>query len=1416
MPELCPVCGVALPPQAAAGLCPGCLLKGGLDGSAPRLTGAREPRAATGWSTGQNGAGALATLAATVGPLPRVLLRDTDVDAGPEPPLVRPASTELPDPADRPMRLQLLGEIARGGMGVILKGRDTELGRDLAVKVLLEAHRDRPEMVHRFIEEAQIGGQLQHPGIVPVYELGAFADRRPYFAMKLVKGRTLADLLAARTDPAQDRPRLLATFLAVAQTVAYAHARGVIHRDLKPSNVMVGSFGEVQVMDWGLAKVLPRGGIVADAEAGEAPVHETLIATVRSDGDSDADRSQAGSVMGTPAYMAPEQARGEVARVDERADVFALGSILCEVLTGQPAFTGRSAAAIQRQAARGDLAGALARIDACAVDAELRALVRDCLAAEPEDRPRDARAVAEWVSGYLASLQERMRQAELARAAEAARADAERHRRKLALALAASVLALLTLGGGASWWVVQDRRDRAARFDLALREAEVLRDQAAADPEGDVARWREARRALKDVADRLGRGAALPAPALGRLAALQRQVEQGEAAAKADRRLVARLEEIRGTLDLDEKADGAFSAAFAAAGLDPEHLATEEFVRRLSARPMGVARAAAEALDAWFLIRTSQGREPRAPGKRITGQELIDAARSIDPDPWRRGLREALARGDMEACRKLADDPACPAQGPAIQWLLALGLDILGDHARAIETLGAAAQRYPDDYWINTGLGTALLGTRRFGPGAGDSERILGYTDPWGPTRAERDQGNRAEPYLRAAVALRPHFGPARLNLAMAEADQGRFVEALAVIREGLRLMPGDPRLLYETGFILLRHDKTNEAVAVHRELVRLHPDSPLAHVALGWTLWAQEAYHATTRSAGRWDAATAELREALRLWPDNDQAHLLLGTVLGARGRLDGAMSEVRQVLRVHPDSAVAHAILGLILLNKGTIDEAIAECREAIRLSPKNWQPHWQPHMTLGDALQTQGKLDEAIAEWHEASRLHPENPLPHKRLGAVLKAKGDVEGALAEYHEAATRVRDTYSIQRIREAFDELGLALLARRDLDGAIAAFRDEFWLGRDREALIRLIETLKAKNNPVVGIALFDTLIRDQPLEPVFFLARVRYLVDLERFDRAEADLAQALRVWPKHPSVWMERARFEVARGHLDEAARAYSQALALHPTPVAPWRDEDTAGVFAEAAANPEILERLLRLQPGNRALRIGRVRYLAGRREWTKAADVLTQLNALEPPDNLSMLLEAHLRSWMGDSAGYRRVCRGMLERFGSTRGVHVARGTLLCCLLEGDAISDRRMLLRLLERLRGDPAARAERWSRIAEALYEYREGRFVAALEILGPASEARASSALETVTRALGCVIRAMAHARLGQADEARRQFAMAEAMRNQTPFDPSGAGPLPSNWWDWLRYHTLRREVEALLRDVASPADPSAPGRRP
>ncbi|MFO0891162.1 MAG: serine/threonine-protein kinase [Isosphaeraceae bacterium] len=619
-PSLCPTCGAERPADAPLGHCPRCLLREGIGG--PSLALSRGGMGATVEPSGPPGV--LETLAGSIGPVPLVLLRDTD--PGAEPPVMRVPDR---DAANAAIRYRIDGEIARGGMGAVLKGRDPDLGRDVALKVLRDDFRENADMVRRFVEEAQIGGQLQHPGIVPIYELGTFADRRPFFSMKLVKGHTLAALLQERGDPKADLPRLLGIFEAVCQTVAYAHARGVIHRDLKPSNVMVGSFGEVQVMDWGLAKVLPRGGVADDARAGRESHAETVIATARS-GGSDADLSHAGSVLGTPSYMAPEQAAGENDRVDERADVFALGSMLCEVLTGDPAFTGRSSGEIIRKASRGDTADALARLAGCGADAELVALARDCLAAEAEDRPRHAGAVSERVTAYLAGVQERVRRAELA-------SVEERARRRLTTVAAASLLALTTAGGlGTTYWL-QQRQARAAAAEQVLVRVSLLRDQARQHAD-DPARWRLALAAI-DQAE-----GPLDGENRARLVALRDEARAGERAAEADRELLDRLVDVRSARadDSDGSAtDDAYAGAFRGAGLDLAVLPPAEAAAAIRKRPPAVAAALVSALDEWAGVR-------RARGDRAGAGRLAEVANAADPDPWRQGLQST---GPAGPCR---------------------------------------------------------------------------------------------------------------------------------------------------------------------------------------------------------------------------------------------------------------------------------------------------------------------------------------------------------------------------------------------------------------------------------------------------------------------------------------------------------------------------------------------------------------------------------------------------------------------------------------------------------------------------------------------------------------------------------------------------------------------------------------------
>jgi eukaryotic-like serine/threonine-protein kinase len=304
-------------------------------------------------------------------------------------------------------RYVFVAKIARGGMGAVYRATDTALGREVAVKVLHDKYAPDSGTGRRFLDGAHIAAQLQHPSIPPIHDLGTLPDGRPFLAMKLIKGDTLDDRLKERREPGENRGRFLAAFEQVCQAVGYAHAHGVIHRDLKPHNVMVGAFGEVQVMDWGLAKVLVnRGGDAAGIPDPDATSVGTVVQSIR---DSDGSFTQAGSVMGTPAFMPPEQAIGAVSQIDARSDVFGLGGILAVILTDQPPYIGTEPETIRLAAAQGAVAGCYARLDACGAEPELVALCKRCLSPASADRPADAGEVAKAVSALRAAADERAR-----------------------------------------------------------------------------------------------------------------------------------------------------------------------------------------------------------------------------------------------------------------------------------------------------------------------------------------------------------------------------------------------------------------------------------------------------------------------------------------------------------------------------------------------------------------------------------------------------------------------------------------------------------------------------------------------------------------------------------------------------------------------------------------------------------------------------------------------------------------------------------------------------------------------------------------------------------------------------------------------------------------------------------------------
>lgn len=218
-------------------------------------------------------------------------------------------AAELPEPD--PARYVVLERIGRGGMGAVYRARDVRLNRDVALKVL-HVGEETGELAARLTREARTLAHLEHPGIVPVHDVGVLADGRPYYTMKLVQGRRLDEVARGRS-----RAELLQLFTRVCEPMAFAHARGAVHRDVKPQNVMVGEFGEVLVLDWGVSKWGTR--------AADAPITEVASADPTVD-------TGAGTVLGTRGYMAPEQARGESAQVDARADVFSLGVLLAHLV----------------------------------------------------------------------------------------------------------------------------------------------------------------------------------------------------------------------------------------------------------------------------------------------------------------------------------------------------------------------------------------------------------------------------------------------------------------------------------------------------------------------------------------------------------------------------------------------------------------------------------------------------------------------------------------------------------------------------------------------------------------------------------------------------------------------------------------------------------------------------------------------------------------------------------------------------------------------------------------------------------------------------------------------------------------------------------------------------------------------------
>ncbi len=873
-------------------------------------------------------------------------------------------SPNLTAPPSSTGRYQLGAEIARGGMGVVYRATDTTLGREVAVKVLLDKYEPQSGTARRFADEAHIAAQLQHPGIPPVHDLGTLPDGRPFLAMKLIKGDTLDVLLASRERERPEFGRWLAAFEQVCHAVAYAHAHSVIHRDLKPANVMVGAFGEVQVMDWGLAKVL--GTRSTEADDPDATAGGTVVQSTR---DSDGSFTQAGSVLGTPAFMPPEQALGAVGKIDARSDVFGLGAVLAVILTGKPPFATTSAETTRIKAAQGKVDECFARLDACGAEPDLVALCKRCLSPTPADRPADAGVVAQAVAELRAAADERARQAELDRVkaegeklAADLRAIEQRKRRLVQMAFGLAFTALVVLVGLGLWWnervTGERRREREVAEARIASEVRGLLDQA------KLALGREeiqpADLALGQAEARLGDAG--PEDLRAELARL-----------RTDREMLIRLRDIDDLRWMDPGSDFAppvnpsgpqFADALRWYGITPMPDTCQATVERINGS--AIREQLVAALDAWLAVGADDPNELAA---------LLD---TLDPDDLRREYRTAMAHRDFTKLREMIRRPDVTRLPPRFLTTVLPLRNRQLPLAEVQPVLERAWTANPGEFRF--AFQSAILRRDRF---TGTMDQRIGYfraaagarptnvtvLTVLGASLHENSQNAEAIQVLERAVALDPSYPDAGYALARSYCYQKEWAKADATLNATTACDTKPARAEFNRGIISYLRGESEQAITRFRRTSELDPNWPEPYLRLAIALQSRKDLK----------GQIVCYRKIIALQPSWSPAYGVLAQLYELQGQLGDAITTCRDGLRVEPTDSNCRTMLVNFLLQTKDLDGAETVSRAALKhdASAAKW------HLSLGYALEQKGDFDGAIAVYAEARKLNPQlSPLTSQR--------------------------------------------------------------------------------------------------------------------------------------------------------------------------------------------------------------------------------------------------------------------------------------------------------------------------------------------------------------------------------------------------------------------------------------------------
>jgi tetratricopeptide (TPR) repeat protein len=1015
---------------------------------------------------------------------------------------------------------KLLQQIGEGGMGVVYMAEQKEpVERRVALKII-KPGMDTGQVIARFEAERQALSLMDHPNIARDLDAGTTDSGRPYFVMELVKGQAITQYCDEKLLTPRQRVELL---LPVCQAIQHAHQKGIIHRDIKPTNILVAEYDQQplpKVIDFGVAKAISQ------------PLTKQTMFT------------GLGQIVGTLEYMSPEQAELASQDIDTRTDIYALGVLLYELLTGSTPFDKQRLRSVgweeilriiheeeppkpstrlenSHQVTRNEpgsvtptkcvgapVTTTLASIAAVRgteparltklVRGELDWIVMKALEKDRARRYQTASALAADLQNYLND------EPVVACPPSAAYRFAKFARRNNGRLSAASVLAvsLLVAVSGIGWAV----RDRSAR------QAEEKRERS--ERQARVITHLEL--ILADV-DRLMKGQKWDeALAFARRAeaALTGGDVDGTTRIKIANRLkdlefVARLEQIRmscaSTVDGEFNYSGSlrnYRQAFQEFGIDLEAEGVpEEVIRRLTAGD-GIGVPVAAALDDWVAMhRYPLGLEN--PG----WQPLVNLACQLDPDPvrdWLRGTWAQSVTPELQAeLQKLAESDDLGRQPPVTLLVLAQSLARANLADLQERILRHAQGQYPSDFWVNFVLGYRLDDAKLF---------------------------DEASKCFSMALAVKPTSAAAHNNVGYSLSKVKKDDEAIVCYRKAIQLDPTFVRAHTNLGVALDNQGKLDEAIACHSRAIELDPTYAQAHNNLGVALKAQ----------GKLDEAIVCYHKAIELDPKLAEAHNNLGVVLHRQKKLDEALASYRKAIELHPKYALAHSNLGFALQVQKMLDEAIVCCRRAIEFDAKLAPAHYN----LGNALRDKGKLDEAIVCYGKAIELDPKLAQAYNNLGLALCDQGKLDEAVACYLKTI-ELDPTYA-----QAYNNLGLALCDQGRLDEAVACYHKAIELDS---------KLAQAHNN--LGLALCDQGRLDEAvacyckaieLDPKYALAHSNLGNALHRqkkLNEALASYRNAIELDPKFALAHSNLGNALHRQKKLDEAIASYRKAIELDP---------------------------------------------------------------------------------------------------------------------------------------------------------------------------------------------------------------------------------------------------------------------------